>query len=88
MQEKHWMKYIKQVERENRSAISFRSHIALGKTQDISGYKGISLLTTYMSKGLQYEAVFVVSLTEGIFPSYRAINASSTEMDQEKTICL
>lgn len=84
MWQKHWKKYIMQVEREHRSAISFRSHIALGKTQDISNDKGVSLLTAHMSKGLQYEVVFVIGLSEGTFPDYRAIRANSNEMDQEK----
>lgn len=84
MWQKHWSKYSRQVERENRSAISFRSHIALGKTQDISTDKGVSLLTAHMSKGLQYEVVFVIGLTEGTLPDYRAIKAGSRELNQEK----
>ena len=84
MWQKHWSKYIMQVEREYRSAISFRSYIALGKTQDISNDKGVSLLTAHMSKGLQYEVVFVIGLSEGTFPDYRAVRANGKEMEQEK----
>lgn len=39
----HWKKYISQVARENRSLVSFRNYIALGKTQDVSANKGVSL---------------------------------------------
>lgn len=56
----------------------------MGKTQDISGDKGAALLTAHMSKGLQYEVVFVVGLAEGTFPDYRAVSAGAKEMEQEK----
>lgn len=82
--EKHWKKYISQVLRENRSLISFRSSISLGKTQDITSNNGVALLTAHMSKGLQYEVVFVVGLSEGTFPDYRAVKSGGTEMEQEK----
>jgi len=84
MWEKHWKKYISQVPGENRTIVSFRNYIALGKTQDISGDEGITLLTAHMSKGLQYEVVFVIGLTEGTFPDYRAIKSGGKELEQEK----
>lgn len=80
----HWKKYVSLVQRENRSLLSFRNYISLGKTQDIMSENGISLLTAHMSKGLQYEVVFVIGLTEGTFPDYRAVKNGVVEMDQEK----
>ena len=80
----HWRKYCSMIPRENRTLLSFRNSISLGKTQDISGDKGVALLTAHMSKGLQYEVVFVVGLSEGTFPDYRAISAGAKEMEQEK----
>lgn len=80
----HWRKYCSMIPRENRTLLSFRNSISLGKTQDISGDKGVALLTAHMSKGLQYEVVFVVGLSEGTFPDYRAISAGAEEMEQEK----
>lgn len=81
---KHWKKYCSIVPNENRTLLSFRNSISLGKTQDISGDKGVALLTAHMSKGLQYEVVFVVGLSEGTFPDYRAISSGEKEMEQEK----
>lgn len=81
---KHWKKYIGQVQRENRSLLSFRNYISLGKTQDVSSNNGVSLLTAHMSKGLQYDAVFVIGLSEGTFPDYRAVSSGGSEMEQEK----
>lgn len=78
----HWKKYKTQVSREYRSLNSFRSYVSLGKTQDTSNDTGISLLTAHMSKGLQYDVVFIIGLTEGTFPDYRAI--SNDEMNQER----
>lgn len=81
---KHWNKYTRQVAKENRNVSSFKSYIALGKTQDESNNKGIALLTAHMSKGLQYEVVFVIGVCEGVFPDYRAIRNGEREIAQEK----
>ena len=82
--DKHWKKYSGQVQRENRTLLSFRNYISLGKTQDTSSSKGVSLLTAHMSKGLQYDVVFVIGLSEGTFPDYRAVSTGGSEMEQEK----
>lgn len=81
---KHWKKYCSIIPRENRSLLSFRNCIALGKTQDVSCDHGVAMLTVHMSKGLQYEVVFVVGLSEGTFPDYRAVNGSNKELEQEE----
>jgi DNA helicase-2/ATP-dependent DNA helicase PcrA len=83
--DKHWKEYTAQVSRENRSLLSFRNYISLGKTQSVSYDKGIALLTAHMSKGLQFEVVFVIGLTEGTFPDYRAVRSGGAEMEQEKS---
>lgn len=82
--EAHWKKYTSQVLRENRTLLSFRNYMSLGKTQDVSSENGVALLTAHMSKGLQYEAVFVIGLSEGTFPDYRAVNGGDAQMEQEK----
>jgi len=82
--EKHWKKYTSQVQREYRSLLSFRNYISLGKTQDITSEKGVALLSAHMSKGLQYNVVFIAGLTEGTFPDYRAIKAGDIQLEQEK----
>lgn len=81
---KHWQKYKSIVSSENRTLLSFRNCISLGKTQDVSGDKGVTLLTAHMSKGLQFEVVFVVGLSEGTFPDYRAVSTGGKELEQEK----
>ncbi|MDR0573830.1 MAG: ATP-dependent helicase [Tannerella sp.] len=81
---KHWKKYKSIVPGENRSLLSFRNHISLGKTHDIQYDNGVALLSAHISKGLQYEVVFIIGLTEGTFPDYRAVRAGETELNQEK----
>jgi DNA helicase-2/ATP-dependent DNA helicase PcrA len=82
--ETHWKKYKSIVPSENRNMLSFRNCISLGKTQDIATDKGVTLLTAHMSKGLQFEVVFVVGLCEGTFPDYRAVKSGNKDMEQEK----
>lgn len=80
----HWAKYIAQIPTEQRTLMSFRNCVALGKTQIVDTTTGISLLTAHMSKGLQYKVVFVIGLTEGTFPDYRAVQSGGKALEQEK----
>jgi DNA helicase-2/ATP-dependent DNA helicase PcrA len=81
---KHWNKFKSHIASENRTLISFRNAISLGKTQQIDAKTGVVLLTAHMSKGLKFEVVFVIGLTEGTFPDYRAIKSDDDAMTQEK----
>lgn len=80
---KHWNKYCMLIPRENRTLTSFRNQISLGKTKEIEINNGISLLTAHMSKGLQFDVVFIMGLSEGTFPDYRAIKSGSAQLSQE-----
>lgn len=80
----HWTKYCMLVPKENRTLSSFRNLVSLGKTAISDSNTGISLLTAHMSKGLQYDVVFVMGLCEGVFPDYRAINGTEEQLAQEK----
>lgn len=81
---KHWSKFKSRVASENRTLVSFRNAISLGKTQDIAADSGVALLTAHMSKGLEFEVVFIIGLSEGTFPDYRAVNSGGEAMAQEK----
>jgi DNA helicase-2/ATP-dependent DNA helicase PcrA len=81
---KHWKKFKNHISSENRTLVSFRNAISLGKTQEIDAESGVALLTAHMSKGLEFEVVFVIGLTEGTFPDYRAVNFRGEAMTQEK----
>ena len=79
----HWSKYCMLVPKENRTLTSFRNQISLGKTREAEDSNGIALLTAHMSKGLQFDVVFIIGLSEGTFPDYRAIKADDTQLSQE-----
>lgn len=79
----HWSRYCMFVPKENRTLTSFRNQISLGKTREIEDNNGIALLTAHMSKGLQYDVVFIIGLSEGTFPDYRAIKAGGSQLSQE-----
>lgn len=80
---KHWKKYCMIVPRENRTLTSFRNQISLGKTKEVDVNDGVSLLTAHMSKGLQFDVVFIIGLSEGTFPDYRAVNKGGEQLFQE-----
>lgn len=79
----HWKRYCMLVPKENRTLTSFRNQISLGKTREIEVNNGIALLTAHMSKGLQFDVVFIIGLSEGTFPDYRAIKAEGSQLSQE-----
>ena len=79
----HWSKYCMLVPKENRTLTSFRNQISLGKTRETEDSNGIALLTAHMSKGLQFDVVFIIGLSEGTFPDYRAIKADDTLLSLE-----
>lgn len=79
----HWIKYCMLVPKENRTLTSFRNQISLGKTREAEDNNGIALLTAHMSKGLQFDVVFIIGLSEGTFPDYRAIKADGSQLSQE-----
>lgn len=80
---KHWSKYCMLVPKENRTLTSFRNQISLGKTKEAEVNNGVSLLTAHMSKGLQFDVVFIMGLSEGTFPDYRAVKGGSYQLSQE-----
>lgn len=82
--QKHWGRFKGHVARENRTLISFRNAISLGKTQEIDAETGVALLTAHMSKGLEFEVVFIIGLSEGTFPDYRAVKSGGDALTQEK----
>lgn len=46
----------------------------------------VSLMTIHMAKGLEFDYVFVLGLSEGIFPSFRSISESDEGLEEERRL--
>jgi DNA helicase-2/ATP-dependent DNA helicase PcrA len=78
--EDEWDQYLRS-DGSSRTLASFMSSKALGATQQASR-DGVALLTVHSSKGLEFDAVFVAGMAEGVFPDYRAAGKNK-EMAEE-----
>lgn len=66
--------------------MKFLEDAALRSDQDLlaESPEGVRLLTVHASKGLEFRAVFIVGLEEGLFPHERAARAAKTEDAEEE----
>ncbi len=67
----HWDYYVRTEPGGLHSVGSFLSQVALGTTQQPQ-QPGVSLLTVHSAKGMEFDVVFVIGMSEGTFPDYRA----------------
>ena len=77
-----WLEYVRSSSVEERSLMHMMRSIALGVT-NISKEAGITLSTVHMSKGLEFDIVFIMGLTEGVFPDYRSLN-NEAQLNEEQ----
>ncbi len=75
---KHWDFYVRSGGASSLSISSFLGQIALGTTQQ-PREDGVALLTVHSAKGMEFEIVFLIGMTEGTFPDYRAQGKSLEE---------
>lgn len=73
-----WNKYVKQTVKGARSLSYFRNQVSLGKL-NTNSESGVSFLTVHMSKGLEFEIVFIIGMVEGTFPDYRVETSNQQE---------
>lgn len=80
----NWKNYVRQTAPGGRSLGNFIRTISLGSTYSAKD-RGVVLSTVHMTKGLEYDVVFIMGLNEGVFPDYRAINSEQqNDMKQIK----
>jgi len=60
------------------SISSFLSQVALGRTQPVMR-EGLALLTVHSAKGLEFDVVFIMGMSDGTFPDYRAKGKAAEE---------
>ena len=68
-----WQNYIKKSTVESRSLSDMLRSLALGIAA-VEAQSGLTLSTIHMSKGLEFNVVFIMGMNEGVFPDYRALN--------------
>lgn len=77
----HWDYFLRSEYGGTHKLGSLLSQIALGCTQP-SCLDGIALLTIHSAKGLEFDVVFIVGMTEGTFPDYRVNTPKEHEEEQ------
>jgi DNA helicase-2/ATP-dependent DNA helicase PcrA len=69
------------------TAAEFLDHAALvAETDDIDGEAPVLLLTAHNAKGLEFPAVFLAGLEEGLLPHSRSLD-SETMLEEERRLC-
>ena len=67
---------------------AFLENVALVSDLDMQGDapQFVTLMTLHSAKGLEYDAVFLIGLEEGLFPSNRALMEDG-RMEEERRLC-
>jgi len=77
----HWQTYVRQSTLEERSLSDMLRSIALGLSTPEEQH-GLTLSTVHMSKGLEFDVVFIVGMNERVFPDYRATDKAQLSEEQ------
>jgi DNA helicase-2/ATP-dependent DNA helicase PcrA len=56
------------------------------ETDEVSGERGVTLMTIHAAKGLEFDGVFLVGLEENIFPHVRSL-AHESDLEEERRLC-
>lgn len=74
-------RYIRNTRMSARSLNGLVTEFAMGSLDNI-GDRGVVLSTVHLTKGLEYNVVFVISVNDGVFPSYHA--KTREQLDEER----
>lgn len=74
----HYDEFLRSQPGGQHSLTSLLAQIALGTTQQ-PRQEGLALLTVHSSKGMEFDVVVIMGMTEGTFPDYRAKHAALVE---------
>ena len=77
-----WKRYLLNSKSSNRTLANFRRFVAMGYNQGKTEF-GFPLGTVHTVKGLEFDIVFLMGMTEGTFPDYRALN-DPKKLNEEK----
>lgn len=79
---RHWDVFLRTQQQGVQNLSAFLANVAMGTTQQ-PRQEGLALLTVHSAKGLEFDVVVVMGMTEGTFPDYRAVR-SGEGLDEEK----
>jgi len=79
---RHWDSYLRSERGGKHTITSFLGKVALGTTQQ-PHEDGLAVLTLHSAKGLEFDVVVVMGMTEGTFPDYRA-KKNQDSMEEER----
>ena len=76
-----WLAFVRGVSAGSVSLTHFRQFVAMGGNTQHKN-RGLTLATIHAIKGLEFDIVFLMGMTEGTFPDYRA--TSDMALTEEK----
>ena len=77
-------------DRKEHGLAAFLDHVALISDIDTyeDKYNRVTLMTLHSAKGLEFPAVFMVGMEEGLFPHSRSLNSENDdELEEERRLC-
>ncbi|MDM8524363.1 ATP-dependent helicase [Desulfococcaceae bacterium HSG8] len=77
-----WSEYIRNTPANNKSLADFRRYAAMGFGKTAVTDNQLTLATVHTSKGLEFDIVFLMGMTEGTFPDYRAKTRQALEEER------
>lgn len=83
--EENWNSFIRKSSSGERTLANFVRTASLGNSY-VSSDNGLILTTVHMSKGLEFDVVFIMGANDGVFPDYRAVNAYVKSGDEKQLI--
>jgi DNA helicase II / ATP-dependent DNA helicase PcrA len=81
--EKTWSQFLSGASSNINLLAAFRQFGAMGSSTT-SKQKGLTLATVHTAKGLEFDIVFLVGMTDGTFPDFRAKNP--TQINEERNV--
>lgn len=67
----------------NRTLADFRRFTAMGFNKP-GNEQGLTLATVHSVKGLEFDIVFLIGMSQGTFPDYRALRSGGKALEEEK----
>src|SRR5574343_1754122 len=73
---------------EGGALVSFLTHASLeaGEHQAVAGQEAVQLMTGHAAKGLEFDAVFISGLEQGLFPHENSVAQGTSGLEEERRL--